>query len=36
VRDERRVRRWDEVDPELGVFKVELGRRGKVVLVKPT
>jgi tyrosyl-tRNA synthetase len=35
VSDPAAIMRWDEVDPELGVFKVQLGKRGKIVLVKP-
>jgi len=35
VSDPAAIVRWDEVDPELGVFKVQLGKRGKIVLVKP-
>ena len=35
ISDPAAIVRWDEVDPELGVFKVQLGKRGKIVLVKP-
>ena len=35
ISDPAAIVRWDEVDPELGVFKVQLGTRGKIVLVKP-
>ena len=35
VSDAAAIMKWDEVDPELGVFKVQLGKRGKIVLVKP-
>jgi tyrosyl-tRNA synthetase len=35
VADPRAIIRWDQVDPALGVFKVQLGKRGKIVLVKP-
>ena len=35
VSDDKEIQRWEEVDQALGVFKVQLGRRGKIVLVKP-
>jgi tyrosyl-tRNA synthetase len=35
ISDPNAIVRWDEVDPVLGVFKVQLGKRGKLVLVKP-
>jgi tyrosyl-tRNA synthetase len=35
VTDPAAITRWDQVDPELGVFKVQLGKRGKTVLIKP-
>jgi tyrosyl-tRNA synthetase len=36
VTDPAAIAHWDDLDPKLGVFKVQLGRRGKIVLVKPT
>ncbi len=35
IRDAARLYRWDEVDPELGAFKVQLGKRSQMILVKP-
>ena len=36
VSDPTEIVSWVDVDPVLGVFKVQLGKRGKIVLVKPT
>ncbi|HTX50941.1 MAG TPA: tyrosine--tRNA ligase [Caulobacteraceae bacterium] len=35
VTDPNAIAHWADLDPELGVFKVQLGKRGKIVLVKP-
>ena len=35
VTDPKAIAHWADLDPELGVFKVQLGKRGKIVLVKP-
>ncbi|MDE2474958.1 MAG: tyrosine--tRNA ligase, partial [Alphaproteobacteria bacterium] len=34
VRDPSEIVKWTDVDPKLGAFKVQLGKR-KIVLVKP-
>src|SRR5665213_1001785 len=35
VTDPAEIVRWDSLQQPLGVFKVQLGKRGKIVLVKP-
>jgi tyrosyl-tRNA synthetase len=35
VRDPQKILRWTELDPELGAFKVRLGKKGQIILVKP-
>jgi tyrosyl-tRNA synthetase len=35
VTDPNEIAHWVDLDPTLGVFKVQLGKRGKIVLVKP-